>query len=180
MAGGDRLISQTAARLGKEVATLRILGGDDLWVDPQVWRPFLRSLTHVFRNAVVHGIEDPDTRLAQGKSEAGCIECGLQLDAQQLQLSISDDGAGIDLPALRQRAVSAGLLTATQAAGLSAQQTLELIFLDNVSTQQQVTELAGRGVGLAAVRHEARQLKGEVTVHSLTGQGTRLVFTLPR
>lgn len=177
--GFDRLIRQTADRLDKEVAALYVHGGTDVWIDPQSWQPFLRSLTHVFRNAVVHGIEDPDTRLAHGKSEAGTISCTVQVRGQKLQLSITDDGAGIDVEALRRRALGVGLFTPAAIAALTDVQLRDLIFLDNISTQQQATELAGRGVGLAAVRAEAIKLKGDVVVQTQPGEGTQFVFTLP-
>jgi len=175
----ERLIQQAAARLEKEVAPLVVRGGEAVWIDPQHWRPFLRSLTHVFRNAVVHGIEDPNTRLDSGKSELGSITCSVQVSGTQLQLSIADDGVGIDLAALRQRAVGMGLLASQAVAALSEEQVMELIFLDNVSTLQEASDLAGRGVGLAEVRSQARKLGGDVRVQSARGQGTQFVFTLP-
>ncbi|MDD5030995.1 MAG: PAS domain-containing protein [Rhodoferax sp.] len=178
LSGFDRLIRQTAERLDKEVATLELDGGADVWIDPQSWQPFLRSLTHVFRNAVVHGIEDPETRLGQGKNEAGTIRCSVQLQDSKVQLCIADDGAGIDVQALRGSALAAGVVTADTVAALTDAQLTDLIFLDNVSTQRQATELAGRGVGLAVVRAEARKLQGDVVVRTQIGQGTRFIFTL--
>ena len=175
----DRLIRQTAVRLEKEVVPLQVLGGMDVWIDPQAYRSFLRSLTHVFRNAVVHGIEDPDTRLEMGKEETGNIICSVHADADCLRLSIADDGAGIDIEALRQRAVAAGLFGPGEIATVPDEQIVDLIFLDNIGTQQETTELAGRGVGLAAVRSETRNLNGRVTVRTTAGQGTQFVFTLP-
>jgi chemotaxis protein histidine kinase CheA len=175
----DRLISQTAARLDKEVGPLQVVGSADVWIDPLAYKPFLRSLTHVFRNAMVHGIEDPDTRLKTGKQELGAITCGLEVEGGVLKLSIADDGAGIDLEALRHRTVSAGLITLDAVTDLPDEQLMEMIFLDNVSTLQETNELAGRGVGLAVVRSEARNLGGTVVVQSRPGHGTKFVFTLP-
>lgn len=179
LTGFDRLVRQTAARLEKEVAPLAVLGDREVRIDPQVYRPFLRSLTHVFRNAVAHGIEDPGTRLEIGKEECGSITCTVHADGTAIRLSIADDGAGIDVEALRRRAVSAGLLAPDEASAAPDEQILDLIFLDNIGTQQEATELAGRGVGLAAVRGEARNLKGDVAVKTAAGQGTQFLFTLP-
>ncbi len=175
----ERVLKQTADRLQKEIGPLLVRGGEAVWIDPQSWRPFLRSLTHVFRNAVVHGIEDPNTRLECGKAELGTISCDVQTDGCWLTLGIADDGAGVDVTALRARAVSLGLLTPQAVAALSEEQVLELIFLDHISTQQESSELAGRGVGLAVVRSETRKLGGEVMAHSVPGKGTWFVFTLP-
>lgn len=175
----DRLIRQTAGRLEKEVAALRMRGGENVWIDPKAYRSFLRALTHVFRNAVVHGIEDPDSRLAIGKEETGTITCSIDLDGTNLKLSIADDGAGIDIDALRRRAVGAGLIAEEQVATAADEQILDLIFLDNFSTRQETSELAGRGVGLAVVRSETRKLKGDVVVKSIAGQGSEFLFTLP-
>ncbi|MDD5030819.1 MAG: PAS-domain containing protein, partial [Rhodoferax sp.] len=149
LTGFDRLIQQTANRLEKEVDPLAVNGGQGVWIEPHCWQPFLRSLTHIFRNAVVHGIEDPDTRLALGKPEAGTIACTVEVRGTQLQLVIADDGAGIDFDALGERAVAAGVVAAADLARLTEAENLDFIFLDNISTQQVATELAGRGVGLA-------------------------------
>lgn len=179
LAGFDRLTQQTASRLDKEVLPLQIDGCAEVWIDPQTWQPFLRSLTHVFRNAVVHGIESPNSRLAAGKHEAGRIWCHARPQANRVELTIADDGAGIDVSALRQKVLHAGRMTEAELARLAPEQLADLIFLDNISTLAQASELAGRGVGLAVVRSEARQLGGEVVVRSKPGQGTHLVFTLP-
>lgn len=179
LSGFDRLIKLTAQRLDKEVATLGLIGGDDVWIDPQNWRPFLRSLTHIFRNAIVHGIEDAATRLELGKPEVGSVHCTVQVVGNELQLNIADDGAGIDLEALRRRAVAVGLYAPEAVATLDHEQLLDLIFLDNISTQQATTELAGRGIGLAVVRSETRKLRGEVAVRTRPGQGTQFLFALP-
>lgn len=179
LTGFERTIRQASARLEKEVAPLEVQGGTDVWIDPQAYRPFLRSLTHVFRNAVAHGIEDPRTRLAAGKDRRGRIVCTVSAGADRIELSIVDDGAGIDLAALRRRAVSAGLAGAEDAPAASAERMLDLIFLDHVGTQQEATQLAGRGVGLAAVRSEVRRLGGEVTATTSAGGGTQFLFTLP-
>ncbi len=177
--GFDRLIGQTAARLEKVVAPLAVCGGADVWIDPKAYRPFLRALTHVFRNAVAHGIEDPAVRLAVGKESAGRISCTMHLDASRISLNIADDGAGIDIAALRRHAASTGLLAPDAASGIADEQVLDLIFLDHVGTQQDTNELAGRGVGLAVVRSEVRKLGGDVVVKTSPGEGTQFLFTLP-
>jgi two-component system chemotaxis sensor kinase CheA len=172
----DRVTSQAAERLEKAVAPLIVEGGDDLRIDPEIYRPFLRSLVHVFRNAVVHGIEDPETRVRAGKAEAGTVTCSVADDGSTIRLTIADDGAGIDLAALRRKGEALGLIGATS----SADEVQELIFVGSVSTQQNADELAGRGVGMASVRAAVNDLGGTVAVQSVAGQGTRFCFTLPR
>ena len=177
LSGFDRLIKQAATRLEKEVAPLQVQCNTEVWIDPHVYQPFLRSLTHIFRNAVVHGIEDPQTRLELGKPESGCISCQIQVKDRHLHLCIADDGAGINLAALRERA--GALMGLAEEAQLEETHLVDLIFLDHMSTLQAATELAGWGIGLAAVRNEARKLNGDVVVHSVAGQGTEFLFTLP-
>ena len=168
----DRLILQVSARLEKEVLPLEV-GGDDVRVDPDVWGPFLRSLGHVFRNAVDHGIEDPDTRLEAGKFEAGRIRCLVTSTNGRLVIEIADDGAGIDEEHLRARAQAMNL------AGTGDLPLAELIFVDGLSRRDRATELSGRGVGLAAVRVAAAKLNGTVIVSTDVGRGTIFVFDFP-
>lgn len=177
----DRVIRQTATRLEKIVAPLDVRIEGDVWIDTRVFRPFLRSLTHVFRNAIVHGIEDPDTRLELGKDECGTITCTVSVDesAGIITLTIADDGAGIDVETLRERAADASILPVDEIAGLPQARIMDLIFRDHLGTSTETTDLSGRGMGLAAVRNEIRKLGGEVMVDSSPGEGTRFVFTLP-
>gem|GEM_PF-6468532 len=175
----EHTIGQVAKRLDKEMDRLAIDGDEDIWLDPDHYGPFLRSLVHVFRNAVIHGIEEPDERMANGKEPAGKIECRFRLKGYSFTLSIADDGAGIDVIDLRDRAVSLGLVTREAADGLSDDEATALIFADALSSRNQADELAGRGVGLAAVRAETQALGGQVTVTSTLGEGTRFQFSIP-
>lgn len=175
----DGLVRQAAKRLGKQVAPIEVLGGTEIWVDPQSYQAFLHALGHVFRNAVVHGLESPEDRWAAAKKEAGKISCHVTLEGRSIKLSIADDGSGVDLDALRKRAVEAGIYTADEILVISDDEIASLVFRDRMSTRGTVTELSGRGVGLAAVLSETQKLGGEVVVRSATGQGTQFLFTLP-
>ena len=177
--GFEGLVQQAATRLEKEVAPIAVEDDADVQVDPQRYRPFFRSLVHVFRNAVAHGIETPEARWAAGKDEVGRITCRLARTDDALQMSIADDGAGICLDALRQRAVAAGLYCAQDIGAVPDTDITQLIFMDNISTQAQVSELAGRGVGLPAVLAETKNLGGRIVVHSVYGQGTEFMFEWP-
>ena len=175
----DSLVQQTAKRMDKEVAAIEVCGGTELWVDPQTHQAFLHSLGHVFRNAVVHGLETPEGRWSEEKNELGKITCQVELLKDAIKLSIADDGAGIDLDAVRRRAVETGVHAEDDVLALPDDEIASLIFREKISTQETVTELSGRGVGLAAVRAEVEKLGGTVEVRTVTGQGTQFLFTLP-
>ena len=175
----DGLVKQVARRLDKQVAPIDVDGGNDLWIDRQRCQAFIHCLGHVFRNAVAHGLEAPEARWAADKDEAGRITCRVALAGDAIVLSIADDGAGIDLDALRQRAVAAAIYGADEVGQVADAEIAALIFREQMSTGLTVTELSGRGAGLAAVLSETRRLGGEVVVETQAGKGTRLVFTLP-
>lgn len=175
----DGLVKQAAQRMNKEVAPIQVTGGANLWIDPNTYRPFLRALVHVFRNAVAHGLETREARWEAGKDETGRITCTVAEQDNTVHLCIADDGAGINLQALRQRAVDHCLYAPDEVAHIPDDTIAQLIFRDNISTQQDVSDLAGRGVGLAAVLSETKNIGGEVVVKTTAGQGTQFMFTLP-
>ncbi len=168
----DRLIQRVAHRLEKSVAPL-LVEGEDAQVDPDHFGGFLRSLGHVFRNAVDHGIEEPADRLDAGKQEEGQIICRIRRSDTCLIVEIEDDGQGIDELELRCKATE----IYPQANSWSL---ADLVFADAVSSRDEVTELSGRGVGMAAVRAEVQQLGGLVKVISRPLLGTLFVFEFPR
>lgn len=154
--GFDGLVKQAAKRMEKEVAPIEVSGGADVWIDPNDYRPFLHSLVHVFRNAVAHGLETPEARWEAEKDEIGKISCTVSMVGNAIHLCIADDGNGINLKALRQRAVAAGIYAAGEVEHVPDDAIAQLIFMDNISTQQEVSDLAGRGIGLAAVLSETK------------------------
>ncbi len=177
--GFSVLVKQAAERVEKDVVPLEVIGGADVWIDPKPYKAFFRSLVHVFRNAVVHGLETPDGRWEAKKDEAGKITCSVVVEGNAIKLVIADDGAGINLDALRERAVATGIYGAGEVQNVPDEEIARLIFMDNISTQKEVTELAGRGVGLAAVLIETKNLGGEVLVKTVAGGGTQFLFNLP-
>jgi len=179
MLGYDRMVADLAARLEKPVAPIMVHGGEDIWIDPQRYGPFLRALVHVFRNAVAHGIEDPDHRIEAGKDENGRIRCIISRSGAMMSLIIADDGGGIDIKLLRQRAAEAGLYSKAQLAGMADADICDLVFRDGISTKNTADQLSGRGIGLASVRAETEKLGGQVSVLSTPGQGTQFRFVLP-
>lgn len=166
-----KMVEQTASRLGKEIREFFIEGGGDIYVNPDVYRPFTNTLIHLFRNAIDHGIETPDERLEAGKSEVGRITCVIEQDQEQCHITIRDDGRGIDPEALKAKAEQLGI----QWFG----NLYEVIFEDSFSTKETVSELSGRGVGLAALKAELLKLGGSIEVDSEVGKGSTFTVHLP-
>jgi two-component system chemotaxis sensor kinase CheA len=151
--------------------------GGDLRMDPQVLAQAGNALLHVVRNAVAHGIEAPADRTAAGKPAEGRIEVRVQRRGRYAALCCTDDGRGFDLAAVRRTAEARGLL----ATGVdpSRQQLLDLVLRGGISTSTEVTEVAGRGIGLDVARDVAEQLGGQVAVRTETGVGTTVELVVP-
>jgi chemotaxis protein histidine kinase CheA/DNA-binding NarL/FixJ family response regulator len=137
----------------------------------------LGPLEHLLRNSVVHGIEQAQQRLSLGKSETGRVMISAALTGNELQLTVQDDGRGLDLQRIRQRAVEAGLLQADD--DLDERALSALIFAPGLSTATEVTALSGRGIGMDAVRAELHALGGQIEVESEAGQGCRFTLRVP-
>jgi len=170
-----RVVRQTAKELGKQ-ANLDIAGGDTP-VDRNVLERMLAPLEHLLRNAVAHGIEAPAARADAGKPALGQIVLTISPSDNDIALSLVDDGAGIDLVAIRRRAIERGLLSAD--AVIDDHALAELIFRPGFSTAATVNEIAGRGVGLDVVREAVAQLGGRVAASGATGRGARFDIVLP-
>lgn len=172
-----RMVRDLARERGKE-AILQFQGSETE-VDRQVLEIVRDPLIHLLRNAVDHGIESPKVREAVGKPRSGIIRLAAAQKGNSVILEVADDGAGIDAQAVCQAAVSRGLLTAEETAGLDYPETLKLIFCSELSTQSKTTDLSGRGIGLDVVRKGLERLQGLVEVESAPGKGTTFILTLP-
>jgi len=172
-----RMIRDLGRELGRP-ARLEILG-EATQVDRDVLEKLDAPLGHLLRNAVDHGIESSEKRLAAGKPAEGVIHLEARHTAGTLQILISDDGAGVDVGALRESIVRRKLATADFARTLSEAELLEFLFLPGFTLKDTVTEISGRGVGLDAVLNMVKQLRGTVRVTSQLGHGTRFVLQLP-
>jgi len=139
---------------------------DDVRLEPGGWSSFWAAMVHVVRNAVDHGIEDPETRVAAGKSEAGTLELYARRNDGQLVIGVRDDGRGIDWQRVRSLARQLGLPHASDS------DLVDALFADRLTTRDHVSELSGRGVGLSALRQVVHELGGTIAVTSRPGGGT--------
>lgn len=165
-------------RLEKSVNPVVIENGE-FAVDPGRYHSFAKSLVHIFRNALDHGVESPEERLHNGKEEYGTILCRAELADGCLVLTIADDGRGLDLEKIKERAVAAGLSTPESLELMEPEEVSRLIFSGELSTKERVSSLSGRGVGLKAVLNEVEALQGQVKIESRQNEGTSFRFILP-
>lgn len=175
--GQARMIRDLARGLGKQVRLQ--VEGDRTQVDRDVLERLEAPLVHLLRNALDHGIEAPDERLAAGKPAEGVVSIKAHQQAGSLLLEIADDGAGVNLARLRAAIVQRQLAAEETVAQLSEAELLSFLFLPGFSLREQVTELSGRGVGLDAVQHMLRQLRGGIQVQQQSGRGTCFLLNVP-
>jgi two-component system chemotaxis sensor kinase CheA len=171
-------VSQLAERFEKGITPFQVEGQDFL-ADTSKYYDFSRSLTHLFRNVVDHGIEHIDERMARGKDEFGRVQFKLALDQGTIVIQVEDDGAGIDLDSVRHKAIERGLLTSDEASAMPSDEIMLLIFHPDFSTKSQVTDISGRGMGLSSVQAEVMKLGGTIQVTTNAGQGTSFRIELP-
>lgn len=170
-----RVVRQAAKELGRK-AQLEIEGGR-IEMDRTVLDRIAAPLEHLLRNAVAHGIEPPQTRLAKGKPEYGLIRLLLRQEGNEIVIELADDGAGIDPVAVRARAEALGWIAPTDE--VSSARLESFLFTPGFSTARQVTEVAGRGIGLDVVKSEIASLGGRVRMDTEVGHGTRFTLRLP-
>lgn len=175
LGGYPKAVLQLAERMGKAVHPLRV-EGDDIQVDPNHIRGFTKTLIHVFRNAVDHGIESPEDRILQGKVEIGRITCSITLQGGEIILSIADDGKGLDPEEIKEKAVSMGIRTPEEIERMDRDAILRLIFEKKLSTRETVTDCSGRGVGLSAVQAALDALGGRIEIETEAGKGATFRF----
>lgn len=176
----DRLargVRQISRDLGKEVRL--VVTGAETEIDKLIVEELGDPLLHMLRNAIDHGIEHEDARLAAKKSPAGTIALNAYQKGSHVMIEVEDDGRGVDEEKLAKRAVERGAIEASAAAMLSQEELMGLMFLPGLSTRDDVSEVSGRGVGMDVVKTNIARLGGVIDVQSERGIGTKMTLTLP-
>lgn len=172
-----RVVRDLAGQLGKSVDL--VLDGAETELDKTLLEAIKDPLTHLVRNALDHGIEPPDERVAARKPEVARLRLASSHESGQVMILIQDDGRGIDLERIRAKAVEKGLITQAQAQGMDDRSAMELLFAPGFSTASQVTNVSGRGVGMDVVRSNLERVGGTVAIESELGKGTRVLVRIP-
>lgn len=173
-----KLVRDLSRDQGKEVAL--VVRGADVEIDKRILEEMKDPLIHLLRNGIDHGVETPERRTLQAKAAQATLNLSVtSIDGNKVEIMFSDDGGGIDLNRVKQSAAKRGIVTAAEAAGLEDEKALELVFQSDVSTSPIITEISGRGLGLAIVREKTEKLGGRVTVETHPMAGTTFRITIP-
>ncbi|MEJ0050802.1 MAG: chemotaxis protein CheA [Methylovirgula sp.] len=170
-----RLVRELAVMTGKAVRL--VTDGENTEVDKTVIERLSDPLTHMIRNAIDHGLEKPETRIAAGKPEEGTVRLSALHRSGRIVIEISDDGAGINRPRVKQIAIDKGLIAAD--AMLSDDEIDNLIFLPGFSTASEISDISGRGVGMDVVKRSIQALGGRISISSRPGRGSTFTMSLP-
>jgi two-component system, chemotaxis family, sensor kinase CheA len=172
-----RVVRDLSNQLGKQCVLF--MEGEDVELDKSVIEAIGDPLTHLIRNAVDHGMESPDARVRAGKPAAGKIVLRAFHQAGKVNISVADDGGGIDIAKVKEKAVSRGIVTPEQVAEMSDREALRLLFRPGFSMAEKVTSVSGRGVGMDVVKTNIEKLGGAVTIDTKLGQGSTIDIKLP-
>ncbi len=172
-----RIARDVAGARGKAIE-VRVEGAE-LELDRSILDRLYDPLVHVVRNAVDHGIESPEEREAAGKPQTGHLTISAQREGDSIRIAVADDGGGIDLEAVRAKAVASGWIHPGLAEDLPAHELVEFVFRPGLSTASEVSEISGRGVGMDAVRATVESLGGSVRLHTEPGAGTTTTLWVP-
>ncbi|MDR1708616.1 MAG: chemotaxis protein CheA [Candidatus Accumulibacter sp.] len=172
-----RIARDLARQLGKDVELALI--GEETEVDKTMIEDLADPLVHLVRNAVDHGVESPEERLAAGKPAKSIVRLEARQEGDHIVLIIADDGHGMNPEVIRNKAVEKGLIREEEANTLDDRQSLNLIFLPGFSTKAQATAVSGRGVGMDVVKTNIQKLNGSIDIHSDPGKGSVFIISLP-
>ncbi|MEB8433719.1 Hpt domain-containing protein [Cocleimonas sp. KMM 6892] len=171
----ERIVRETCRKTGKKAEL--IVTGNDINIDTDILNGLVDPLLHLLRNAIDHGIESPEERATKNKDEVGFIQLDFSREGNHILMQLQDDGAGIDPEFIYQRAIDKAIITPDQE--FSPAETLKLILHPGFSTQESVSEVSGRGVGMDVVNTSVENLKGELQINSEMNQGTRFNVRIP-
>jgi two-component system chemotaxis sensor kinase CheA len=172
-----RTVRDLAHSCGKEVRL--VMEGQDTELDRTIIEAIKDPLTHLVRNSMDHGIEEPETRKRTGKDPTGILILRAFHEGGQVNIEISDDGAGLNGDRIRQKAMERGLISAQQATGMPERDVFNLIFLPGFSTAEKVSKVSGRGVGMDVVKTNVEKIGGTVDIQSTPGRGTTVRVRIP-
>ncbi len=172
-----RVVRDLARKLGKEIELE--MQGEDTDLDKNLVEALADPLVHLVRNAVDHGIEDPDTRAKAKKPRVGKVVLAAEQEGDHILLSITDDGKGMDANILRRKGVEKGLIDETTANQMDDKQAFELVLLPGFSTKTEISDISGRGVGMDVVKSMITKLNGGIDISSVVGQGTKFSIRVP-
>lgn len=172
-----RVVRDLAVQLGKQVRLEMV--GQETELDRTILEAIKDALTHIVRNSVDHGIEMPDVRATAGKPKTGTLTLRAFHEGGQVNVEISDDGAGVNVEAVKRKAIERGLVSAERAARMGDFELTQLIFLPGFSTAEKISNISGRGVGMDVVKTNVERIGGTVDAGSRPGQGTTLRIKIP-
>ena len=172
-----RIVRDLASGCGKAVRLE--MEGKDTELDKTIIEAIKDPLTHIVRNSVDHGIETPEVRVKRGKPREGCLKMRAYHEGGQVNIEIADDGGGIDLARIKEKAVQKGLIKPEYAAAMGEHEALQLIFMPGFSTAEKITNVSGRGVGMDVVKTNIEKIGGTVDLQSQLGRGTVLKIKIP-
>ncbi len=172
-----RMMRDLSRKMGKKINF--IMSGEDTELDRTVIEEMGDLLIHLLRNAVDHGIEPEEERIAKGKDPVGTIKLSARHEESHIIIEIEDDGGGIDPEKIKEAAIRKGFATPEELSRLSDEEIINFIFLPGFSSAKKVTDVSGRGVGLDAVKDGIERLKGQIEVESVPGKGSKFILKLP-
>ncbi|MHB0912682.1 MAG: chemotaxis protein CheW [Armatimonadota bacterium] len=172
-----RMVRDLAQKAGKKVNL--VVSGNDTELDRSILQDIVDPITHLLRNAVDHGIERPEERLAAGKPECATVILSARHEENRIVIAVEDDGRGISVESVKQSAIAKGIVSPENAERMSEKECLQLIFAAGVSTAKKVTDVSGRGVGMDVVKSNIERLSGTIDVQTEVGVGTHISLRLP-
>ncbi|WP_018085813.1 chemotaxis protein CheA [Desulfurispora thermophila] len=172
-----RFVRDQARMLEKKVEL--VTSGGDTRLDRNIIEEIYEPLLHLVRNALDHGLEEPEERLKAGKNPVGIIQLAACRQGERIIIQVTDDGRGIDVETLAEKAVSGGILSREQVEAMSAREKLKLVFLPGLSSKEGISDLSGRGVGMDVVEKTISHLGGTIQLESTPGRGSNFIISLP-
>jgi len=172
-----RLVRDLSRDANKQIEI--VIKGEETELDKTLIEEINDPLVHLVRNSVDHGIEKPETRIANGKNPVGTLVLSAEHEGNNIIITIEDDGKGIDPEIIKAKVVEKGLISAEKAKDLTRQEILNLIFIPGFSTAEVVTNISGRGVGMDVVKTNITRLRGIINIESTVGVGTKIIIKLP-